>query len=71
MKRMLQARFMLVLALLLALGILLALGGCARVAGDLMAEVKAAEKPANPAEPDETFISSVSSFSWTLSRSQR
>lgn len=47
--------------------ILLALSGCGTAsAGDLMANVQAAERPANPAGPDSVFIDSVGEFSWRL-----
>ncbi|HAL73877.1 MAG TPA: serine proteinase inhibitor [Clostridiales bacterium] len=53
----------------LALVFVMVLTGCApAVAGDLMANVKAAEKPSSPAEPDQAYIDSVSDFSFNLLR---
>jgi serine protease inhibitor len=48
--------------------LLLSLSGCAAASNDLMAAVHAAEKPANPSEPDQAFVVSVSDFSWNLFR---
>lgn len=53
--------------LIFSLSLLLALSGCSTaVAGDLMANVQAAEKPATPSEPDLEYVNSVGEFSWTL-----
>lgn len=56
-------------SLSIVFAILLALSGCGTAStGDLMANVQAAEKTANPAEPDSVFIDSVGKFSWELFR---
>ncbi|HBP37755.1 MAG TPA: serine proteinase inhibitor [Clostridiales bacterium] len=57
--------------LLLSLGLaaILLLPACgAAAAGDLMAGVKAAEKPASPDEPDAAYLDSVANFTWNLFR---
>ncbi len=63
-----------ILTLMLALLSAPLLGGCGLASpgggliagGDLMAGVKAAERPATPAEPGQAFIDSVGQFSWNL-----
>ena len=53
--------------LALALCAIIALTGCGTIAaGDLMANVKAGEKPSVPSEPDEEFVRSVGDFSWKI-----
>lgn len=36
------------------------------LSGDLMANIRAVEKPAAPAEPDSTYVNSIGTFSWKL-----
>lgn len=49
--------------------VLFSLAGCGSTAErDLMSGIHAAERPANPADPDPAFIESVEAFSWALFR---
>ena len=66
MKKQIRHGLMASLTVLLALVLLLP-AGCATVrASDLMTGVKAAEWPAQPAEPSTDFRTALSSFSWNL-----
>ena len=60
-----KRKYVLIMALVLSFALFTT--GCASIsAGDLMANVKAADRPAAPAEPDLKYVGSVGDFSWKI-----